>query len=57
VGAYHAGSDPTIDEAIRYRPRLERFLKQPQDEPRSFSRAVEEIQALVEPAAHEENAS
>ena len=28
VGAYAKGSDPTVDEAIARRPRLEAFLRQ-----------------------------
>ena len=28
LGAYRNGSDPKVDEAIRYQPRLEAFLKQ-----------------------------
>ena len=28
LGAYRAGSDPKVDEAIRYQPKLEAFLKQ-----------------------------
>ena len=53
MGAYHAGSDPRIDEAIRYQPRLERFLQQSQDEPRSFAQSVEELQTLVGDAQQE----
>jgi len=56
VGAYHAGSDPRIDEAIRYQPRLERFLQQSQDEPRSFAQSVEELQALVRDTQQEDEA-
>jgi flagellum-specific ATP synthase len=28
LGAYRRGSDPQVDEAIRYNPDLERFLAQ-----------------------------
>ncbi|MFO1154529.1 MAG: flagellar protein export ATPase FliI [Rhodospirillales bacterium] len=33
LGAYRAGTDPAIDEAIRLRPALEEFLAQGKDEP------------------------
>ncbi len=29
IGAYHAGSDPTLDVALSHRSRIERFLRQP----------------------------
>jgi flagellum-specific ATP synthase len=32
VGAYAAGSDPVIDVAIRLRPVIEAFLRQPPEE-------------------------
>src|SRR5664280_488157 len=32
VGAYAAGSDPDVDEAIRLRPQLDSFLRQRPDE-------------------------
>ena len=33
LGAYRAGTDPDIDEAIRLRPALEEFMAQGKDEP------------------------
>lgn len=32
LGAYRAGSDPQVDEAIRHHPALEGFLAQRKDE-------------------------
>ncbi|HEX9463624.1 MAG TPA: flagellum-specific ATP synthase FliI, partial [Alphaproteobacteria bacterium] len=32
LGAYRRGSDPLVDEAIRYNPDLERFLSQGKNE-------------------------
>jgi len=32
LGAYRRGSDPLVDEAIKYQPELERFLTQRKDE-------------------------
>ena len=46
VGAYQAGSDPAIDEAIRYHPKLTAFLQQDQRQPRSFTDSVEALQGL-----------
>jgi flagellum-specific ATP synthase len=33
IGAYQAGSDPTLDTALAHRARIENFLRQPVDEP------------------------
>lgn len=54
VGAYHAGSDPRVDQAIRFQPLLARFLQQSQEEARSFEQSVEQLQALMAEAAGEE---
>jgi hypothetical protein len=46
LGAYRAGSDPEVDEAIRYHDQLESFLKQDKTEKASLAgcyRALDEI--------------
>ncbi len=45
VGAYSAGSDPRVDEAIAYHPRIMAFLSQGVDEAVSFE---ESLAGLVE---------
>jgi flagellum-specific ATP synthase len=47
VGAYAKGSDPHIDEAIAYWPRLSRFLQQGMDERVSFDDAVRQLGVLI----------
>ncbi len=37
LGAYRAGTDPAVDEAITYQPALEAFLNQSKDEPCDFA--------------------
>ncbi len=37
LGAYRAGGDPAVDEAIKYNPDLEEFLRQGKDEASRFS--------------------
>jgi flagellum-specific ATP synthase len=54
LGAYRAGSDPEVDEAIRYRDQLEGFLKQGKTEKATLAgcyRALEEILALKDIAS------
>ena len=46
VGAYHAGSDPVLDQAVAMYPRLEAFLQQRIDESESYESAVEKLHAL-----------
>lgn len=47
VGAYREGSDPRIDEAIDYWPRIIEFLQQGVNEPNSFDTSLEALRALV----------
>ena len=47
VGAYQAGSDPRVDEAIRYHPRLVEFLQQPQDRATDYRQSIQDLMALV----------
>ena len=46
VGAYHAGSDPVLDEAVSIYPRLEAYLQQRIDENEPYESAVEKLHAL-----------
>ena len=36
LGAYRKGSDPAVDQAIKYYPELENFLRQRKDEKTTF---------------------
>jgi flagellum-specific ATP synthase len=47
IGAYVKGSDPRVDEAIRYWPAIQRFLQQDAHEQVSFGRALEELKELL----------
>jgi flagellum-specific ATP synthase len=47
IGAYVKGSDPRVDEAIRYWPAIQRFLQQDAYEQVSFGRALEELKELL----------
>ena len=46
VGAYHAGSDPVLDQAVAMYPRLEAFLQQRIEECEPYESAVEKLHAL-----------
>jgi len=48
IGAYQAGTDPTVDAAIALRPQIDRFLRQRVDEPTT---AAEADQLLLDIAA------
>ena len=47
VGAYSAGSDPELDQAIAIQPALMEFLRQDMRQPVSFTESLEALQALV----------
>jgi flagellar biosynthesis/type III secretory pathway ATPase len=51
VGAYHAGSDPVVDNAIRLRSGINDFLRQKPTEAADFGEIRERLLALAE-AAH-----
>ncbi|MBL8425781.1 MAG: flagellar protein export ATPase FliI [Candidatus Accumulibacter phosphatis] len=51
VGAYAAGSDPQLDQAIAIYPRFESFLQQSLAQPADFASSVRELQALFGVAA------
>ena len=46
VGAYHAGADPILDEAVAMYPRLEAFLQQRIDECEPYDSAVGKLYTL-----------
>ncbi len=47
VGAYVAGSDPELDEAIAIHPRLMEFLRQDMDQPVAFEDSLQALHALL----------
>ncbi len=47
LGAYRAGSDPKIDEAIRYYPALENFLKQNEHESYDFETGYRQLAEIL----------
>jgi flagellum-specific ATP synthase len=50
LGAYRAGSDPEVDEAVALVPRIEAMLTQRPEEPANLSGAFALLRAAVEPA-------
>ena len=46
VGAYVAGSNPRIDDALKHRDPVEAFLRQADDEPTTFDSAVTALNEL-----------
>ncbi len=51
VGAYVAGTNPELDEAIRLRPALETFLRQDMHEGVMYADCVAAVQGVVDPPA------
>jgi flagellum-specific ATP synthase len=49
LGAYRAGSDAGVDEAIRYQPALERFLTQGQRERSSLEEGYTDLTNILAP--------
>jgi len=47
LGAYRKGSDPKIDEAIRYYPALEGFLSQAREEQANIAEGYVELQRIL----------
>ena len=47
VGAYHAGSNPEVDEAIALRPKIEEFLIQDMDDPTPMGETLDALAALA----------
>jgi hypothetical protein len=48
LGAYKRGTDPQLDEAIRYYPSLEKFLSQDKNERAGLAECYTELSALLE---------
>jgi flagellum-specific ATP synthase len=49
LGAYRAGSDPAVDEAIALAPRIEAMLRQARDDPSSLPESFAALRAALEP--------
>ena len=49
VGAYQRGSDPRVDEAIAYWPRLTAFLQQDVQQPVVFGEALRQLRDVLQP--------
>jgi flagellar protein export ATPase FliI len=49
IGAYVSGSNPKVDEALRYMTRIEAFLRQSPDERPDFAGTAEQLIALFAP--------
>lgn len=53
LGAYQAGSDPVVDQAVQYHPGLSAFLQQDQEEASSLQHGFEQLSQLLAPAVKE----
>ena len=51
VGAYRAGTDPRVDEAVKYWPRIQEYLRQEVDEPADFDTSRRQLAELLAEAA------
>ncbi|ODS22705.1 flagellar protein export ATPase FliI [Candidatus Endobugula sertula] len=49
IGAYVKGSDPNIDLALDYFPKLLTFIQQDLDEPVDYTKSITELNTLIEP--------
>ena len=47
VGAYKAGTNPELDEAIKLRPAMVAFLQQDMNTPEDFSTSISKISDLI----------
>ena len=52
VGAYAAGSDPLLDEAIKLQSGMEAFLQQGINERSDVQESLAELSALFQPTTH-----
>jgi flagellum-specific ATP synthase len=50
LGAYKAGTNPEVDEAVRLYPRLEAFLSQRKDEVATLVQGYEALSAIMDSA-------
>jgi len=55
VGAYKPGSDPRVDEAILYYPKLVRFLQQDRNQAEGFEQSYQQLLAITEQERINEN--
>lgn len=51
LGAYRAGADAEVDEAVRLFPAIDRFLAQREDEPAGFDTGFAQLAGLLAPPA------
>ena len=49
LGAYRAGSDPAVDEAVTLAPRIEAMLRQERSEQTSIEDSFAQLRAALEP--------
>ena len=47
VGAYVAGSDPLVDEAIAMQPKIQEFLQQDMNSPENIANSIRQLEALM----------
>ena len=47
IGAYRQGSDPAIDEALKYQPGLEKFLSQDKNECATLAESYAQLAAVL----------
>jgi flagellum-specific ATP synthase len=53
VGAYKAGSDPALDEAVAYQPQLDAWLRQDMHEPVPIEQSLDSLGEVVAPRNEE----
>jgi flagellum-specific ATP synthase len=49
LGAYRAGSDPAVDEAVTLAPRIEAMLRQERSEQTGIEDSFAQLRAALEP--------
>ena len=49
LGAYRAGSDPAVDEAVALAPRIDAMLRQDRDERTSIEDSFALLRAILDP--------
>jgi flagellar biosynthesis/type III secretory pathway ATPase len=47
IGAYHAGTDPTLDRAIAAMPEINKFLQQSPEEAPKMAETIDRLAKLV----------
>jgi len=47
IGSYQAGTNPTLDAAIRLMPTIDRFLKQDRNELSSYDQSMERLASII----------